>query len=44
MERLKINIVQTIFKLEMIFPLLLFDSIENLAIHLSFEAKFEGLV
>jgi hypothetical protein len=38
------NIVQTIFKLEMIFPSLFFNSIEHLAIHLSFEAKFKGLV
>jgi len=35
------NIVQTICKLEMIFPLF-FDLIEHLLIHLLFKAKAEG--
>jgi hypothetical protein len=41
MERLEMNIVQTICKLEMIFPLF-FDLIEHLLIHLLFKAKAEG--
>jgi len=44
MKRLKMNIVQTICKLEMIFPLLFFDSIEHIPIHLPFDAKARGAV
>jgi hypothetical protein len=43
-ERLETNIVETLCKLEMIFPPSFFDSIEHLPIHLLFEAKVEGLV
>jgi len=43
-ERLKTNIVETLCKLEMIFPPLFFDSIEHLPIHLTFEAKVGGSV
>jgi hypothetical protein len=43
-KRLKTNIVETLCKLEMIFPLSFFDSIEHLPIHLQFEAKVEGPV
>jgi hypothetical protein len=42
MKRLKMNIVQTIYKLEMIFSSSFFDSIEHLPIHLPFETKFGG--
>jgi hypothetical protein len=38
-ERLETNIVETLCKLEMIFPQSFFDSIEHLPIHLLFEAK-----
>jgi hypothetical protein len=38
-ERLEINIIETICKLEMIFPPLFFYSMEHLSIHLSYEAK-----
>jgi len=38
-ERLETNIVETIYKLEMIFPPSFFDSIEHLPIHLPYEAK-----
>jgi hypothetical protein len=38
------NIVETICKLEMIFPPLCFDFMKHLSIHLSFEAKVRGLV
>jgi hypothetical protein len=44
MEWLETNIIQTICKLKMIFPLSFFDSIEYLHIHLPFEAKDGGLV
>jgi hypothetical protein len=44
MERLETNIVQIIYKLEMIFPSLFFDSIEYLPIHLPFKAKVEGSI
>jgi hypothetical protein len=44
MERFETNIVQTIYKLKMIFPLLFFDSIEYLPIYLPFEAKVGGPV
>ena len=43
-ERLETNIVQTIYKLEMIFPPLFFDSMEHLSIHLPFKAKVGGPV
>jgi len=38
-ERLQTNIIETLCKLEMIFPLSFFDSMEHLPIHLPFEAK-----
>jgi hypothetical protein len=41
-ERLETNIVKTLYKLEMIFPPLFFDSMEHLPIHLSFEVKVGG--
>jgi hypothetical protein len=44
MERLEMNIVYTICKLRMTFPPSFFNSIEHLSLHLSFEAKVEGLV
>jgi hypothetical protein len=43
-ERLQTNIVETLCKLEMIFPPLFFDSMEHLPIHLLFEAKAGGPV
>jgi len=43
-ERLETNIVETLCKLEMIFPPSFSDSMEHLPIHLSFEAKVGGLV
>jgi len=43
-ERLQTNIVETVCKLEMIFPPSFFDSMEHLPIHLPFEAKAGGLV
>jgi hypothetical protein len=43
-ERLETNIVETLCKLEMIFPPLFFDSMEHLPIHLPFEANVEGLI
>jgi len=43
-ERLETNIIETLCKLEMIFPPSFFDSMEHLPIHLPFEAKVEGLV
>jgi hypothetical protein len=43
-ERLEKNIMETICKLEMIFPPSFFDSIEHLLVHLPFEAKVGGLV
>ena len=43
-ERLETNIVETLCKLEMIFPPSFFDSMEHLPIHLSFKAKVEGPV
>jgi len=39
-----IYIVQTICKLEMIFSLLVFDSMEYLPIYVPYEAKVEGSV
>jgi hypothetical protein len=38
-KRFKMNIVQIICKLKMIFPLTFFDLIKHLPIHLLFEAK-----
>jgi hypothetical protein len=43
-ERLETNIVETLCKLEMIFLLLFFDSMEHLPIHLLFETKVGGSV
>jgi hypothetical protein len=43
-ERLETNIVETLCKLEMIFPPSFFDSLEHLLIHLPFEVKVGGLV
>jgi len=43
-ERLETNIVETIYKLEMIFPPSFFDSMEHLPIHLPYEAKVGGPV
>jgi len=43
-ERLEMNIVETICKLEMIFPPLVFDSMEHLPIYLSYDAKVGGPV
>jgi hypothetical protein len=41
-ERLEMNIVETICKLEMIFPPLFFYSMEHLPVHLLFEVKVGG--
>jgi predicted amino acid-binding ACT domain protein len=38
-ERLEKNIVETVCKLEMIFPSLFFDLMEHLPVHLSFKVK-----
>jgi hypothetical protein len=43
-EMLETNIVETLCKLEMIFPLSFFNSMEHLPIHLPFEAKVGGPV
>ena len=43
-ERLETNIVETICKLEMIFPPLFFDSMEHLLVYLPFEVKVGGPV
>jgi hypothetical protein len=43
-ERLETNIVETICKLEMIFPPLFFYSMEHLSIHLSYKVKVRGPV
>jgi hypothetical protein len=43
-ERLEMNIVETICKLEMIFPPLFFDSMEHLPVHLPYEVKVGGPV
>jgi len=43
-ERLETNIVETIYKHEMIFPPSFFDFIEHLPIHLPYEAKVGGPV
>jgi hypothetical protein len=43
-ERLEKNIVETVCKLEMIFPPSFFDSMEHLPVHLPFEVKVGGPV
>jgi hypothetical protein len=43
-ERLKMNIVETICKLKMIFPLSFVDSMEHLPIHLPYEVNVESPV
>ncbi|KAL9407317.1 hypothetical protein Peur_004289 [Populus x canadensis] len=43
-ERLEKNILETICKLEMIFPPSFFDSMEHLPVHLPFEVKVGGPV
>jgi hypothetical protein len=43
-ERLETNIVETLCKLEIIFPPSFFNSMEHLPIHLPFEAKVGGPV
>jgi len=43
-ERFEINIVETLCKLEIIFPPSFFDSMEHLPKHLPFEAKIGGPV
>jgi hypothetical protein len=43
-ERLEMNIVEILCKLEMIIPSLFFDSMEHLPIHLPFEIKVGGPV
>jgi hypothetical protein len=43
-ERLEKNIIETICKLEIIFPPSFFDSMEHLPVHLSFEVKVGGPV
>jgi hypothetical protein len=44
MEKIEMNIVQGIYKLEMVFPSSFFDSMKDLPIDLPFEAKIGGLV
>ena len=44
MEKLKTNIFQIIWKLEMIFPLSFFNSKKHLPMHLSFEVKVKGFI
>jgi hypothetical protein len=41
-ERLEMNIVETICKLEMTFPPLFFDSMKHLPMHLPYEVKVGG--
>jgi hypothetical protein len=43
-ERLETSIMETICKLEMIFPSSFFDSMKHLPIHLPFEVKVGGPV
>jgi len=43
-ERLETNIIETICKLEMIFPPSFFNSMEHLPVHLPFEVKVGGPV
>jgi hypothetical protein len=43
-ERFETNIIETICKLEMIFPPSFFDSMEHLPVHLPFEVKVGGPV
>jgi len=40
-ERLETNIVETICKLEIIFPPSFFDSMEHLLVHLPLEVKLD---
>ena len=42
MEILEKNIIETLCKLEKIFPPIFFDSMEHLLIHLAYEAKVGG--
>ena len=44
LETLEKNIVETLCKLEKIFPPSFFDSMEHLPIHLAYEAKVGGPV
>ena len=44
MEQFENNIIEIIYKLEMIFPPSFFDIIENLPIHLVNEAKVGDLI
>jgi hypothetical protein len=43
-ERLEMNIIQTICKLKMIFPSSFFNSIKHLPKYFPYEANVEGLV
>ena len=43
-DRLEMNIVKTICKLEIIFPLLFFDSMKYLLIYLLYEAEVGGSI
>jgi hypothetical protein len=43
MKQLEMNITKIIYKLEMIFLPLFFNSIEHLLIYLTYKAKFKGL-
>jgi len=43
-ERLETNIIETICKLEMIFPPSFFYSMEHLPVHLTFEVKIRGSI
>jgi hypothetical protein len=43
-DRLETNIIETLCKLEMIFPPSFFNSMEHLPIHLPFEAKIGGSI
>jgi hypothetical protein len=44
LKQLKMNIIDIICKLKMIFPLFFFNSIEHLPIHLVYEEKVRGHV
>jgi hypothetical protein len=43
-KSLETNIIETIYKLEMIFPPSFLDSMEHLPIHLPYETKVGGLI
>ena len=43
-EMLETKIIETICKLEMVFPSSFFDSMEHLPVHLPFEVRGGGLV